>query len=80
MKRLQHLTLDQGPVPACEANVRLAEGDTITKRIRVWRAERAGRPVEQCGLRAMYRIDGCPLCLNHAGQRALDILAGEDAR
>lgn len=63
--------------PRCMAKVRLSATMTLTRVQRERRAKDWGLPADVCGWYAVRRIDGDPLCLSHAGQRALAILSGE---
>jgi hypothetical protein len=65
------------PSAICVAAVRVSSRDTFTRRFREQQAKRRNLPIEQCGRRAFYLIDGKPLCMAHAGQRAITILLGE---
>lgn len=60
--------------PTCEAKVKMAQGDTLTKQARIAKAKRQGRDPEVCGCRAMWRINKRNYCQNHAGQEAIDTL------
>lgn len=60
--------------PTCEAHVRVAAGDTHTKRARFNKAMREGRDPKICGCRAMWRINKRNYCQGHAGQQAIDML------
>lgn len=57
--------------PRCVHNVRLADGQTTTRRIREARARARGLPADVCGSYATHLLDGAPYCANHAGQMAL---------
>jgi hypothetical protein len=64
--------------PLCVAKVRVAAGlKTNTAQHRAWKAKRAGIPVDQCGHRADFTIDGEHLCRPHAGAAALAHLLNE---
>ncbi len=58
----------------CEAHVKLASVDTLTKQHRVYRARKEGRDPHICGRKAMWRINKRCYCQNHAGQQAIDML------
>lgn len=63
--------------PLCVATVRVSSELTVTARQRRERSARRGVPAEQCGSYATWMLDGQPLCLAHAGRRAIAVLAGE---
>ena len=66
-----------GDEKLCVHPVRLAAGDTMTRRQRVHNAMRKRRDPHTCNARAYWMVDGQPYCQNHGGQLALKILSGE---
>lgn len=59
--------------PLCEAKVRVAaSGATHSAERRAYVARKAGYPVDQCGTRGDFRVDGKVLCRQHAQARALE--------
>lgn len=58
--------------PLCEQKIRVAAG-LVTKEAQrgAHRREMRNIPVNQCGRRSDFTVDGTPLCRAHAGQVAL---------
>lgn len=61
----------------CRDRVHIAQVDTITRRIRLARAERKGLEPDLCWRPATFLVDGEPRCAAHAGRNALTFLLGE---
>lgn len=56
----------------CTARVRVAAGLVTTEaQRRAWRMEKAGLPIDQCGARADFHVDGQLMCRMHASAAAL---------
>jgi len=67
--------------PPCEQEIRVAEGlKTRCAQHGAWRREQAGLPINQCGSRSDFIVDGSPRCRAHAGQMALNYLIRKGAR
>lgn len=60
--------------PLCQHKVHVGGGQTITRRRREDQTKRLGIPLDQCGARGDFRLDGAVLCRMHAGHVALEIL------
>ena len=61
--------------PLCTAKIRVAAGlKTDASQRGAWQRKRLGVPVDQCGHRADFLLNGAPTCRPHAGARALEIL------
>lgn len=56
--------------PLCTHGVRVPKGMSTTLHRRHER-ERRGVPIDQCGERASYMVDGRARCTSHAGQQAV---------
>lgn len=64
--------------PLCETTIRVAAGIKTTAAQRgAYQRKRLGVPVDQCGARSDFRVNGKPICRAHAGQLALAHLLAE---
>jgi hypothetical protein len=58
--------------PLCTTTIRVAAGLKTTASQRgAYNRKRLGVPVDQCGARADFIVDGAPTCRPHAGAAAL---------
>ena len=64
--------------PLCEVKIRVAAGlKTSAAQRGAYQRKRLGVPVDQCGARADFLIDGQPTCRPHAGAAALNHLLNQ---
>ena len=62
--------------PACTHKVRVAGKPTNASKIAAYAREKKGIPVDQCGARSDFLVDGAPVCRTHAGALALNHIIG----
>ena len=67
--------------PLCVHKVRVAAKlATLSARRGAWQRKQIGVPVDQCGKRSDFLIDGKPICRAHAGAMALAFLLSKDQK
>lgn len=70
--RIEPLTAIGDARGRCETTIRVAAGlKTLAAKRGAWQRENIGVPVDQCGKRADFAVDGVPTCRAHAGAAAL---------
>jgi len=61
--------------PLCTFTIHVAAGGlTEAAKRSAYQRKRLGVPVDQCGKRGDFRVDGAVRCRNHAGHEALNHL------